>query len=87
MNRWRVGEDMGSKEMDICPLIFARSHPLTTTIPAAMHTPLRALPPGIPMDVDRLEPSNRSHKPATAVARLVTLERVRSPPQRPPHDT
>jgi hypothetical protein len=35
------------------PFSFVRSHPPTATIPAAMHTPSRALPPGIPMDVDR----------------------------------
>jgi hypothetical protein len=34
------------------PFSFARSHPPTTTIPAAMHTPSCALPPGISMDVD-----------------------------------
>jgi hypothetical protein len=34
------------------PFLFIRSHPMTATIPAAMHTPSRALPPGIPMDVD-----------------------------------
>jgi hypothetical protein len=34
------------------PFSFLRSHPPTTGTPAAMHTPLRALPPGIPMDVD-----------------------------------
>jgi hypothetical protein len=41
------------------PFLFLRSHPPTTATPAAMHTPLHALPPGIPMDVDRtrtLEP-------------------------------
>jgi hypothetical protein len=32
---------------------FVHSHPPTAAIPAAMHTPLRALPPGIPMDVNR----------------------------------
>jgi hypothetical protein len=35
------------------PFSFARSHPPTTATPAAMHAPSRALPPGIPMDVDR----------------------------------
>jgi hypothetical protein len=35
------------------PFSFVCSHPPTTVIPAAMHTPSRALPPGIPMDVDR----------------------------------
>jgi hypothetical protein len=35
------------------PFSFLRSHPPTTATPAAMHTPSRALPPGIPMDVDR----------------------------------
>jgi hypothetical protein len=34
---------------------FIRSHPPTATSPAAMHTPSRALPPGIPMDVDRTQ--------------------------------
>jgi hypothetical protein len=34
------------------PFLFVCSQPLTATIPAAMHTPSRALPPGIPMDVD-----------------------------------
>jgi hypothetical protein len=33
------------------PFSFIRSHPPATGIPAAMHTPSRALPPGIPMDV------------------------------------
>jgi hypothetical protein len=32
---------------------FLHSHPPTAATPAAMHTPSRALPPGIPMDVDR----------------------------------
>jgi hypothetical protein len=41
------------------PFSFACSHPPTTTIPAAMHTPLRALPLGIPMDVDH----TRTFKP------------------------
>jgi hypothetical protein len=41
------------------PFLFTRSHPLTTAIPAAMHTPSRALPPGIPMDVDH----TRTFKP------------------------
>jgi hypothetical protein len=27
MNRWRVGEDRGSKEMDGCPLTVASSSP------------------------------------------------------------
>jgi hypothetical protein len=31
MNRWRVGEDRGSKEMDGCPLTF--TYPLTNLIP------------------------------------------------------
>jgi hypothetical protein len=35
------------------PFLFLCSHPPTTTTPAAMHTPLHTLPPGIPMDVDR----------------------------------
>jgi hypothetical protein len=42
------------------PFSFTRSHPPTTATPAAMHTPSRTLPPGIPMDVDRtrtLKPS------------------------------
>jgi hypothetical protein len=34
------------------PFSFLHSHPPTTATPAAMHTPSRALPPGIPMDVD-----------------------------------
>jgi hypothetical protein len=34
------------------PFSFVRSHPPTAAIPAAMYTPSRALPPGIPMDVD-----------------------------------
>jgi hypothetical protein len=41
------------------PFSFARSHPPTAAIPAAMHTPSRALPLGIPMDVDR----TRTFKP------------------------
>jgi hypothetical protein len=32
---------------------FLHSHPPTAATPAAMHTPSRALPPAIPMDVDR----------------------------------
>jgi hypothetical protein len=28
MNRWRVGEDRGSKETDGCPLTVARCHTL-----------------------------------------------------------
>jgi hypothetical protein len=35
------------------PFSFIRSHPPAATTPAAMHAPSRALPPGIPMDVDR----------------------------------
>jgi hypothetical protein len=35
------------------PFSFLHSHPPTAVTPAAMHTPLRALPPGIPMDVER----------------------------------
>jgi hypothetical protein len=35
------------------PFSFLRSHPPTTATPAAMHTPSCALPPSIPMDVDR----------------------------------
>jgi hypothetical protein len=35
------------------PFLFLCSHPPTAAIPAAMHAPLCALPPGIPMDVDR----------------------------------
>jgi hypothetical protein len=35
------------------PFSFARSHLPTAVTPAAMHAPSRALPPGIPMDVDR----------------------------------
>jgi hypothetical protein len=34
------------------PFLFTCSHPPTAATPAAMHTPSRALPPGIPMDVD-----------------------------------
>jgi hypothetical protein len=34
------------------PFSFLHSHPPTAATPAAMHTPSRALPPGIPMDVD-----------------------------------
>jgi hypothetical protein len=34
------------------PFSSLHSHPPTTATPAAMHTPSRALPPGIPMDVD-----------------------------------
>jgi hypothetical protein len=41
------------------PFSFLRSHPPTTVTPAAMHTPLRALPPGIPIDVDH----TRTFKP------------------------
>jgi hypothetical protein len=35
------------------PFSFLRTHTPTAVTPAAMHAPLRALPPGIPMDVDR----------------------------------
>jgi hypothetical protein len=34
---------------------FLRSHLPTAATPAAMHTPSHALPPGIPMDVDRTQ--------------------------------
>jgi hypothetical protein len=34
------------------PFSFLRSHPPTAVTPAAMHTPSRTLPPGIPMDID-----------------------------------
>jgi hypothetical protein len=37
------------------PLLFLHSHPPTATIPAAMHAPSCALPPGIPMDVDHTQ--------------------------------
>jgi hypothetical protein len=47
--------------------------PPTTTTPAAIHTSLCALPPGILIDVDCTQTLNLSHKPATDVARLVTL--------------
>jgi hypothetical protein len=44
------------------PFSFLRSQaPPTAATPAAMHTPLRALPPGVPMDVDR----TRTFKPIT----------------------
>jgi hypothetical protein len=33
--------------------LFIRSHPPATVIPVAMHAPSRAVPPGIPMDIDR----------------------------------
>jgi hypothetical protein len=41
------------------PFSFLRSHPATAATPAAMHTPLCALPLGIPMDVDH----TRTFKP------------------------
>jgi hypothetical protein len=41
------------------PFSFVHSHPPTTAIPAAMHTPSRALPLGIPMDIDHI----RTFKP------------------------
>jgi hypothetical protein len=41
------------------PFSFLRSHPPIAATPAAMHTPLHALPPGIPMDVDH----TRTFKP------------------------
>jgi hypothetical protein len=44
------------------PLSFLRSQaPPTVATPVAMHTPSRALPPGVPMDVD----CTRSFKPIT----------------------
>jgi hypothetical protein len=43
------------------PFLFLCSHPPTAATPAAMHTPSRALPPGIPMDVD----CTRTLKPLT----------------------
>jgi hypothetical protein len=43
------------------PFSFLRTHVPTTATPAAMHTPSRALPPGIPMDIDR----TRTLKPLT----------------------
>jgi hypothetical protein len=36
MNRWRVGEDMGSKEMDRCPLTTAPSSPALSA-PSSPH--------------------------------------------------
>jgi hypothetical protein len=54
------------------PFSFVRSHPPTAVIPAAMHTPSRALPPGILWTLTALEPSNPLRKPAIAVARPVT---------------
>jgi hypothetical protein len=54
------------------PFSFAHSHPPFATTPAVMHTPSRALPPGIPMDIDRTRTFKLSHKPATDVARPVT---------------
>jgi hypothetical protein len=40
------------------PFSFFHSQaPSTTTTPAAIHTPSRALPPGVPMDVDRTRTS------------------------------
>jgi hypothetical protein len=41
------------------PFSFIRSHPPIAATPAAMHAPSHALPPGIPMDVDR----TRAFKP------------------------
>jgi hypothetical protein len=41
------------------PFLFIRSHPPTAATPAAMHASLRALPPGIPMDIDH----TRTFKP------------------------
>jgi hypothetical protein len=35
------------------PFSFLRTHTPTAATPAAMHAPSHALPPGIPMDVDR----------------------------------
>jgi hypothetical protein len=35
------------------PFSFFCSHPPTAATPAAMHTPSRALPPSIPIDIDR----------------------------------
>jgi hypothetical protein len=43
------------------PFSFFHSPPPVTAIPAAMHAPSCALPPGIPMDVDR----TRAFKPLT----------------------
>jgi hypothetical protein len=37
------------------PFSFLCSHPPTAVIPAAMHTPSRTLPPGIPMDIDHTQ--------------------------------
>jgi hypothetical protein len=37
------------------PFSFIHSHPPTAMTPAAMHAPLRTLPPSIPMDVDRTQ--------------------------------
>jgi hypothetical protein len=34
------------------PFSFLRSHPPTAATPAVMHTPSRALPPSVPMDID-----------------------------------
>jgi hypothetical protein len=43
------------------PFSFLHSHPPTAATPAAMHTPSRALPPGILIDIDR----TRTLKPLT----------------------
>jgi hypothetical protein len=37
--------------------LFCSQAPSTAATPAAMHTPLRGLPPGVPMDVDRTRTS------------------------------
>jgi hypothetical protein len=51
---------------------FIHSHPPTATTPAAMHAPLRILPLVFQWTSTTPEPSNPSHKPATAVARPAT---------------
>jgi hypothetical protein len=54
------------------PFSFVHSHPPTTAIPAAMHTPSRALLLAFLWMSTALEPSNPSRKPAITVARPVT---------------
>jgi hypothetical protein len=43
--------------------LFRSQAPSTAATPAAMHTPSRALPPGVPMDVDR----TRTSRPITQI--------------------
>jgi hypothetical protein len=65
------------------PFSLLHSHPPATAIPAAMHTHLCALPPGIPMDIDH----TRTFKPLckgnlTNLGRILHLSLAKGNPKR-----